>query len=43
MACFFVYIVLAAKAPVLGDLNFEEWIMLHYKHVMHHAKQFGLI
>jgi hypothetical protein len=29
--------------PVFGNLNFEEWILLHYKHVQHHAKQFGLI
>jgi hypothetical protein len=29
--------------PVFGELNFEEWILLHFKHVMHHAKQFGLI
>jgi hypothetical protein len=27
--------------PVFGPLNFEEWILLHYKHVLHHAKQFG--
>jgi len=29
--------------PVFGELNFEEWILLHYKHVTHHLKQFGLI
>lgn len=29
--------------PVFGDLNYEEWILLHYKHVLHHAKQFGLV
>ena len=29
--------------PVFGSLNFEEWIMLHYKHVMHHLKQFNLL
>lgn len=29
--------------PVFGNLNFEEWILLHYKHTQHHAKQFGLI
>ena len=28
--------------PVFGELNFSEWILLHYKHVVHHAKQFGL-
>lgn len=27
--------------PVFGDLNFEEWIQLHHKHVKHHLKQFG--
>lgn len=34
---------LSTQHPVFGDLNFEEWILLHYKHVVHHAKQFGLI
>ncbi len=29
--------------PVFGVLNFEEWILLHYKHVLHHAKQFGYV
>jgi oxepin-CoA hydrolase/3-oxo-5,6-dehydrosuberyl-CoA semialdehyde dehydrogenase len=29
--------------PVFGPLNFDEWILLHYKHVQHHCKQFGLI
>ena len=29
--------------PVFGNLNFEEWILLHHKHVTHHWKQFGLI
>lgn len=29
--------------PVFGALNFEEWILLHYKHVLHHSKQFLLI
>ncbi len=28
--------------PVFGMLNFEEWILLHYKHVQHHLKQFSL-
>jgi len=28
--------------PVFGELNFEEWVLLHYKHVTHHLKQFGL-
>lgn len=34
---------LITQHPVFGDLNFEEWVLLHYKHVLHHAKQFGLI
>ena len=29
--------------PVFGDLNFEEWVLLHYKHVTHHLKQFDLV
>ena len=29
--------------PVFGELNFEEWVLLHYKHVTHHARQFGLL
>lgn len=28
--------------PVFGELNFDEWVQLHHKHVMHHLKQFGL-
>lgn len=28
--------------PAFGELNFEEWIQLHHKHVMHHSKQFGV-
>lgn len=29
--------------PFFGDLNYEEWRHLLYKHAMHHLKQFGLI
>ena len=29
--------------PVFGELNFEEWVILHYKHVRHHLKQFGMV
>lgn len=29
--------------PVFGELNVEEWVLLHYKHVRHHARQFGLM
>ncbi|RTL57363.1 MAG: DUF1569 domain-containing protein [Sphingobacteriales bacterium] len=32
-----------ALHPVFGDLNFEEWVQLHHKHVVHHLKQFGLL
>jgi hypothetical protein len=27
--------------PAFGELNFEEWVQLHHKHVKHHLKQFG--
>jgi len=29
--------------PVFGELNFEDWVQLHYKHTQHHAKQFYLL
>lgn len=29
--------------PAFGELNFNEWVQLHHKHVTHHLKQFGLI
>jgi len=29
--------------PVFGELDFDEWVQLHHKHVTHHAKQFGLL
>ncbi len=29
--------------PVFGELDFSEWVLLHYKHVIHHARQFGLV
>lgn len=29
--------------PVFGPLNLDQWILLHYKHVTHHLRQFGLI
>lgn len=31
-----------AVHPVFGELNFDEWVRLHYKHVTHHLRQFGL-
>lgn len=32
-----------AVHPVFGELNFDEWVRLHYKHVTHHLRQFGLL
>ena len=29
--------------PVFGWLNYDEWILLHYKHTQHHLKQFSLL
>lgn len=29
--------------PFFGDLNYEEWLHLLYKHAIHHLKQFNLI
>jgi hypothetical protein len=29
--------------PAFGELNFDEWVQLHHKHVVHHLKQFGLL
>jgi hypothetical protein len=29
--------------PAFGPLNFEEWVLLHHKHVRHHFKQFSLV
>ncbi|MCW3092179.1 MAG: hypothetical protein JWP81_3248 [Ferruginibacter sp.] len=34
---------LTTQHPVFGDLNFDEWVLLHHKHVSHHLKQFGLL
>ena len=28
--------------PVFGLLDFNEWVLLHYKHVTHHLRQFGI-
>jgi oxepin-CoA hydrolase/3-oxo-5,6-dehydrosuberyl-CoA semialdehyde dehydrogenase len=33
---------LTVMHPVFGELNFDEWVLLHYKHVRHHLRQFGL-
>lgn len=29
--------------PAFGSLNYEEWIQCHYKHFVHHLKQFDLV
>ena len=29
--------------PAFGKLNYEDWVRLHYKHVTHHLRQFGLL
>jgi len=29
--------------PVFGSLDYNEWVLLHYKHVQHHLKQFGIL
>ena len=28
--------------PAFGSLNYEEWVLLHHKHVKHHFTHFGL-
>ena len=44
---FFTYFVEHPGAttmhPAFGKLNLDEWVLLHYKHVRHHLRQFGLI
>jgi hydroxymethylglutaryl-CoA reductase len=29
--------------PSFGELTYDEWILLQYKHLSHHARQFGLM
>ena len=29
--------------PAFGPCNYDDWIKLHFKHLSHHARQFGLI
>lgn len=29
--------------PFFGDLNFEDWVQLLYKHSLHHLRQFGVV
>ncbi len=28
--------------PIFGDLNYEMWVQLLYKHALHHLRQFGI-
>ena len=32
----------ATQHPVFGNLHFDDWVLLHYKHVSHHLRQFNL-
>ncbi len=34
---------IATLHPAFGKLNFDDWVLLHYKHVRHHFRQFGLV
>ncbi len=29
--------------PAFGLCNYDEWLKMHYKHLAHHARQFGLM
>ncbi len=29
--------------PAFGMLDYNEWVLMHYKHVLHHLNQFGLV
>jgi hypothetical protein len=35
--------IITSLHPVFGELDFDEWVLLHFKHVTHHARQFGLL
>jgi hypothetical protein len=35
--------IITSLHPVFGELDFEEWVLLHFKHVTHHARQFALL
>lgn len=41
--CFKADIEKKTLHPVFGELNYAEWVLLHYKHVTHHLRQFGLM
>jgi len=32
-----------ALHPYYGNLNYEQWLLLHSKHFTHHFSQFGLM
>lgn len=34
---------LTAIHPVFGELDFDDWVRLHYKHVTHHLRQFAIL
>ncbi|HAD96857.1 MAG TPA: hypothetical protein DCG19_05585 [Cryomorphaceae bacterium] len=31
-----------AEHAYFGELNTQEWLQMHYKHIQHHFTQFGL-
>jgi hypothetical protein len=33
---------LIIRNPFFGDLNYEQWVALQYKHCWHHLNQFGI-
>ena len=33
---------LRTQHPVFGSLDYADWVLLHYKHVSHHLRQFNL-
>ena len=33
----------ATLHPVFGELNYDEWVLLHYKHITHNLRKFGLL
>ncbi len=34
---------LVVRNPIFGDLNYELWLRLSYKHAAHHLRQFGVL
>jgi oxepin-CoA hydrolase/3-oxo-5,6-dehydrosuberyl-CoA semialdehyde dehydrogenase len=33
----------ATRHNIFGELNYHEWLWFHYKHVLHHLAQFGIV